>query len=111
MSSIIDLSSQDLRRIAKLKEKIDSLQRKLGRILGGAGIATGLKRKSGMSAAGRARIAAAQRARWAKVRTAKKSSKTTGQGRRTLSSAAKAKIAAAARARWAKAKASGKNKL
>jgi len=111
MNSIIDLSSQDLRRIAKLKEKIDSLQRKLSRIVDGAGVATGAKRKSGMSAAGRARIAAAQRARWAKVRTAKKSPKTTGKGRRTLSSAAKAKIAAAARARWAKAKASGKNRL
>jgi hypothetical protein len=71
-----------------------------------------------MSAAGRARIAAAARARWAKVRAAKgqgnapssTSLKTSGK-RRTMSAGAKAKIAAAARARWAKAKAAGKSRL
>jgi hypothetical protein len=35
------------------------------------------RRKRGISAAGRERIAAAQRARWAKVRAAKKSGKST----------------------------------
>lgn len=41
--------------------------------LGGTVTATG--KKHGMSAAGRARIAAAQRARWAKIRAAKKAAK------------------------------------
>ena len=50
-----------------------------------------------ISAAGRARIAAAQRARWAKVRKAHGL-----KPKRTLSQAARQRIAAAQRARWAK---------
>ena len=53
-----------------------------------------------VSAAGRRKIAAAQRARWAKVR---------GKGniltpKRTMSASSRRKIAAAQRARWAKIK-------
>ena len=62
-----------------------------------------------MSAAGRARIIAAQKARWAKVKAGKPAPK--AKGKRKMSAAARAKIAAAARARWAKAKASGKKAL
>jgi hypothetical protein len=65
-----------------------------------------------MSAAGCARIAAAARARWAKVRAAKgqsaapaPSSNGAAPKKRTMSSAARAKIAAAQWARWAKVKA------
>jgi hypothetical protein len=53
-----------------------------------------------LSASARARIAAAQRARWAKLRA----SKGNGGGRsvkRTMSPSARAKIAKAQRARWA----------
>ena len=105
MSAIINLSSQQLRHIADLKEKIDSLQDELSRLVGGGGP----KRKFRMSVSGRAKIAAAQRARWAKVRKSKKPAK--AAGKRTLSAATKARIAAAARARWAKAKAAGKKRL
>jgi hypothetical protein len=107
MSAIINLSSQQLRHIADLKEKIDSLQDELTRLVGGSGA----KRKYRMSASARARIAAAQRARWAKVRKTKKPTRAAGNRKRTLSTAAKAKIAAAARARWVKAKAAGKKRL
>jgi hypothetical protein len=63
-----------------------------------------------LSASARAKIAAAQRARWAKVR------KNAGaqhkvvpiRGKRTLSAAARKKIAAAQKARWAKLKAGKK---
>jgi hypothetical protein len=56
-----------------------------------------------ISAAGRARIAAAQRARWAKV----KGAATQGSlpKRRTMSAAGRKRIAAAQRVRWAKIKA------
>jgi hypothetical protein len=63
-----------------------------------------------MSAAGRARIAAAQRARWSRFHA-------NGQGRaarkpqRRMSPAAKARLAAVARARWKAAKAAGKTAL
>ena len=53
-----------------------------------------------MSAAGRARVAAAQRARWAKLRGKKAVSITARK--RTISAAARQGIAAAQKARWAK---------
>jgi len=60
-----------------------------------------------LSASARARIAAAQRARWAKVR--EKAKVVPIRGKRTLSAAARKKIAAAQRARWAKWKAGKKS--
>jgi len=55
-----------------------------------------------MSAAGRARIVAAQKARWAKLRAAKVESKSRATSpKRTMSAAARAKIAKAQRLRWA----------
>ena len=62
-----------------------------------------------MSAAGRARISEAAKARWATVKgTAAKPGR---KGRRKMSAAVKAKIAAAARLRWKKAKAAGRSTL
>jgi hypothetical protein len=59
-----------------------------------------------ISAAGRARIAAAQKARWAKTRETAKVIPI--KRKRTLSAAARRKIAAAQRVRWAKVKAAKK---
>ena len=64
-----------------------------------------------MSAAAKARIAAAQRARWAKVRKNNGSPETKIKKKRKVNSATRARLAAVARARWAKAKASGKSAL
>jgi hypothetical protein len=97
-----------------LKKEQDRLTRELHRI--GAALAafgkaygkgTGTK---GLSKSARARIAAAQRARWAKVRaSAGAQAKVVPiRGKRTLSAAARRKIAAAQRARWAKVKAGKK---
>ena len=63
-----------------------------------------------ISAAGRARIAAAQKARWAKNRrNGNQAANVVAMPKRpTLSSAARRKIAAAQRARWAKVKAGKK---
>ena len=75
MSLIIDLSAQQLRRAAAIKEQIQSLENELGRILGSStkpvAVAAPKKRRK-MSAAGRAKISAAAKARWAKVKAAKK---------------------------------------
>jgi hypothetical protein len=113
MSVITNLSSQQLRHIADIMEKIDSLQYELSRIANGGARngATGRTRKFKMSAAARAKIAAAQRTRWAKFNRGKKPAKTAGGRKRVFNRAARAKIAAAARARWAKAKAAGKRNL
>jgi hypothetical protein len=59
----------------------------------------GIKPRRKMSAKGRARIAAAQRARWAKVKSIADAPK-----KRTTSASARRKIAVAQRARWTKVK-------
>jgi hypothetical protein len=109
---MINLSSKQLRRAANLKDKIESLQKDLGRILGASTQAqAGAAPKRKMSAAARAKIAAGARARWAKVKGRKSAVKPVKKARRKMSAAARAKIAAAAKARWKKAKAQGKNSL
>ena len=108
--NIANLSSTQLRKAADLKEQIASLENRLAQILGASSQspAKAPQKKYKMSAAGRARIAAAARARWAKVKGIKQSNK---PAKRKMSAAARAKIAAAAKARWAKAKAAGKKSL
>jgi hypothetical protein len=71
MSSIINLSVQQLRRAAAIKEQIQSLENELGRIFGSSTTPVAVaapKKRHKMSAAGRARISAAAKARWAKVK-------------------------------------------
>jgi hypothetical protein len=116
MDLIANLTASQLRRAADIKEKIASLENELSKYLGGTSTSSAAtpRRKFRMSASGRARIIAAQKARWAKVNAAKGSAgsaKAAKKGSRKMSAAGRAKIAAAARARWAKAKASGKKAL
>ena len=75
IASIASLSAQQLRRAADIKDKIQSLQNELEKIVGSSPKSvtpSAGRKKSKMSAAGRARIAAAQKARWAKIKAAKK---------------------------------------
>ena len=111
-SSIANLSAQQLRRAANIKDKIQSLENDLQRILGAwikSIAAVGPKKKRKMSAAGRAKIAAGQKARWAKAKGQKM--KQSQPKKRKMSAAARAKISAAVKSRWAKAKAAGKKTL
>jgi hypothetical protein len=64
---------------------------------------TGTKPPRKLSAKGRASIAAAQRARWAKVKGQQKVVPI-AKPKRTMSASARRKIAKAQRARWAKVK-------
>lgn len=79
MSSINQLTPSQLRKAASLKETIAKLEKQLAGILGASTAlakAPAVKKtikKRKMSAAGRAKIAAAQKARWAKIKMAKKS--------------------------------------
>lgn len=112
-NQLLNLTTAELRRAAEIKEQIDQLTRDLGSILDGragpAQASSSTRRGTrAMSAEARARIAAAARARWAKVRAAKGQPLTKNDvtnGRRKMSAAGRAKIAAAARARWAKVRA------
>lgn len=78
MSAFAQLTSVQLRRAAGLKEKIAGLQKQLDALLGGSthtpsSSKPGPKRKKRtLSPAARARIVAAQKARWAKIRSEKK---------------------------------------
>ena len=74
----------------------------------GSTYANNKPRKNRLSAAARARIAAAQRARWAKVRANSQQKKVLTMPKKTMSATARRKIAAAQRARWAKVKANKK---
>ena len=112
MSNLLSLTTKQLRRAADLKEKIGALNKELASILGApASTPAKARKKRGMSAAGRAAVAAAQKARWAKIKAQKPAAKAPSKKKRTMSAAAKAKISAAAKARWAKAKAAGKKTL
>jgi hypothetical protein len=106
MSSITNLSVQQLRQAAALKEKIQSLEKELGKLLGStvavAASPLPVKKKFKMSAAAKAKISAAAKARWAKVKgttvTAPAAKKTKGK----MSAATKAKLSAKLKAIWAK---------
>jgi hypothetical protein len=76
MNSFSNLSAQQLRRAAAIKEQIQSLENDLNRIFGSPAKAapqSAVKPRRKMSAAARKKISAAARARWAKVRAGKKS--------------------------------------
>jgi hypothetical protein len=117
MNTITNLTSKQLRLAADLKDQIESLEQELGQILGSSTIPTTPaataepKKRRKVSAAGKARMAAAQRARWAKVTGKKPSVKPVKKAKRTMSKAARARISLMAKARWAKAKAAGKSRL
>jgi hypothetical protein len=128
MSNLLSLTSSQLKRAADLKDRIEALNQELASLFGSSATVASVKptakrgRKK-ISAAGIAKIIAAQKARWAKVKSAAKgaakpaakaSVKAPAKApakKGKMSAAARAKIAAAARARWAKAKAAGRTSL
>jgi hypothetical protein len=113
MNSIIDLTPQQLRHAANLKEKMALLQKELGRILSVSTAAqhdAAPKKKRKLSSAARAKIAAAQKARWAKVH-GKTAAKSAAQPRRKMSATARKRLSRLAKARWAKAHAAGRTRL
>ena len=66
------LTSDELRRAARIKEKIEALSKELTSILGApAPVSATAPKRAKMSAAGRAKVAAAQKSRWAKVKASR----------------------------------------
>jgi hypothetical protein len=134
-AAMINATPTQLRKAADIQEKIQSLQEEPGELLGGPDetAAAEAPKKRRMSAAGRARIAAAARARWAKIKGTAPKRKMSAQGlaniragvakrmaaqgkaiqkpKRKMSAAGRAALSAAAKARWAKAKRAGKSRL
>jgi hypothetical protein len=142
---MINATPTQLRKAADIQEKIQSLQEELGQLLGGEvttpAETTEAPKKYKFSAAARAKMRRAQKARWAKIRgtspaarpgrKAKRKMSAKGlaniragvakrmaaQGKpvqkpkKKFSAAGRAALSAAAKARWAKAKRAGKTSL
>jgi hypothetical protein len=118
MNLVTNLSATQLRQAADLKEEITVLEKELSQLLGTTAQPATLKvpkKKFTMSAAAKAKISAAAKLRWAKVKGAKPAAKPKAgpapKKKGGMSAAGRAKISAAAKARWAKAKAAGKKSL
>ena len=102
---MINLTPKQLRKAANIKEKIADLEKDLSQLLGSIAkpiAAKASKKIRKMSAAARAKIGAAMKARWAKV---KGNAKPVKKARKKMSAAGRARIVAAQKARWAKIKA------
>ena len=102
------VTASQLRAAVALKEKIEALEKELASVLGAAPPSPAPvpepARKGQISAAGRARIAAAQKARWAKVKQAA-APKPAAKPKRKLSPEGRRRIIEATKARWAKIRA------
>lgn len=106
----LDNALQQLREERKRAERqVETLGKAISAIEGVLGHSSGPARNGAqgrrtMSAAAKRRIAAAQRARWARVRqqSGAADKKSTAGKKRVLSAAARRKIADAQRARWAR---------
>jgi hypothetical protein len=110
--NIYDLSVNQLKRAAAIKEQIERLNKELSAIFGSPASPRAAPRTNrAMSAAARKKIAAAQKARWANLRRAKSASRSARPAakakKKTMSPAARAKLSAKLKAYWA-AKKSGK---
>lgn len=72
-TDLSSLSAAQLRRAAALKDRIQALERQLSSLLGNSAPAPAApaKKSKFMSKAARAKISAAQKARWAKLKSAK----------------------------------------
>ena len=120
MNPLTQLSAAQLRKAANIQEKIQSLQKQLGQLLGGEvstpAQTTEAPKKRKFSAATRAKMKAAQKARWAKIKgeakpVSKPEKAKAPKKKRKMTPAWKAALARAREARRAKAKATGKSKL
>ena len=111
--NIFDLTTNQLKRAAAIKEQIEDLSHEFRSILATpakSGVAP--KKTRTMSASAKEAIAAAQKARWAKIQGAKPATllaKPAAKAKKkTMSRAVKAKLSAKLKAYWAAKKAGKK---
>ena len=106
---LLDLTPQQLMRAASIKEQIAALNKELTNILGISSDGAVARNGRAMSAAAKRKIAAAQKARWAKLRRVKPATRSVKPAakKKTFSATTRAKLSAKLKAYWAKKK-SGK---
>ena len=105
-NSLVAVTAVQLRQAIAIKEQIEALETELAAILGGGPSSVTTKSapagKRTMSAAGRARVAAAQRARWARQKGSAPQALEAPKHKRKISPEARQRMVAGAKARWAK---------
>ena len=105
---LTDVTVIQLQRAVKIKQRIEVLEKELAQLLGdvekGARLNTVAPRRRQMSTSARRKIAAAQRARWARQKGISPAA-VKHRPKRHLSAVARAKIAAGQRRRWTVVKA------
>jgi hypothetical protein len=109
--NLLDLTTNQLKRAAAIKEQIERLNKGLRSLLSGpAKPRAAPKKTQTMSASVRKKIAATQKARWAKLRREKSvtHSAKSSVKKKTLSPATRAKLSAKLKAYWAAKKAGKK---
>jgi hypothetical protein len=109
----LDLTINQLKRAAAIKEQIEALNKELRGILGApANTRPAPKKKRTMSAAAKKQLAAARKARWASLRRANPATQPAKPAakakKKTVSRATKAKLSAKLKAFWAAKKAGKK---
>ena len=109
-NSFWDLPIATIEKALGIRKEIEALQASINSILGGTTTkqSTPTKvdgRKGKRSAASRAKMAASQKARWAKKNAGSTSPVAKAPKKGGMSAAGRARIAAAQKARWAKVKA------
>ena len=114
MNSITDLTPQQLRQAADVQEKIQELQNELNQLLGAASTPSAATTapetpgKRHFTAAAKARMAQAQRERWAKIKGTTPATAPKAPQKKPLNDARLAALAKAREARWAKVRAAKK---
>ena len=106
MKSTMNISLSALKQAVEIKERISALEGRLNKILGGGDLPKPFSEpaKQGprkMSASARAKIAAAQRARWAKLKGTSSSVVKPVKRKGGITAEGRARLAAAMKARWA----------
>jgi hypothetical protein len=109
--NLFDLTPEQLKRAASIKEQIDGLNKQLRGILGAPATPRAAPTTNpGMSASVKKKIAATQKARWAKRRASKPATASARPAAKktVISTATRAKLSAKLKAYWAAKKKSGK---
>jgi hypothetical protein len=109
--NLFDLRPEQLKRAASIKERIDGLNKQLRDILGVPAVSrVAPTRNRTRSPSVKKKIAATQKARWAKVRSSKPAtvSARPAAKKNPFSSATRAKLSARLKAYWAAKKKTGK---
>ena len=105
----MDLSTRNLEQALSIRRQIDALERRFRVLVGGmsGGVSAAAPRSGGkrrMSAAARAKIAAAARARWARFRAGRggaKAAKKGGKRKGGITAAGRKRLSQLMKARWA----------